>query len=88
MNRRLPQIVSRAVETLVELAGIALAWLINAFTSRRGYSVASSIRYGDASRQALDVYTPDGADAETPVVVYFHGGAWVSGSILTRRVAS
>ncbi|CAN5120752.1 alpha/beta hydrolase [soil metagenome] len=54
--------------------------LLNALTSRRGYSIEAGVAYAGGPRLVLDIYTPDGAGAETPVVVWFHGGAWDSGS--------
>ncbi len=43
--------------------------------------VASAVPYGDHPRQRLDVYAPRGAgDVKRPVVVFFYGGAWSSGS--------
>ncbi|HKK53107.1 MAG TPA: alpha/beta hydrolase, partial [Myxococcota bacterium] len=41
------------------------------------------IRYGDAERQALDVFTPDEAPedgARRAVIVFFYGGSWQRGS--------
>lgn len=54
--------------------------LLNGLTSRRGYSTAADVPYGDRPRQRLDVYTPDSAGPDSPVVVFFHGGGWESGS--------
>lgn len=41
--------------------------------------VARDIAYGDNPRQMLDLYAPDG-DGSWPVVVFFYGGGWDSGS--------
>ncbi|MFC4138475.1 MULTISPECIES: alpha/beta hydrolase [unclassified Microbacterium] len=38
------------------------------------------IFYGDDRRQRLDVYRPRRSDAPGPVLVYFHGGGYFSGS--------
>ncbi|MFD2236431.1 alpha/beta hydrolase [Aureimonas populi] len=56
------------------------AGALNAFTPRSGYVVVSDIAYGPRERQRLDLYVPDGAGAETPLVVFLHGGSWDSGS--------
>lgn len=43
--------------------------------------VASAIPYGSAPRQTLDVYAPRrGAIGQRPVIVFFYGGSWNSGS--------
>jgi len=34
------------------------------------------IRYGDAKPQFIELYLPADADANTPLVVYLHGGCW------------
>lgn len=50
---------------------------------RGGELVASDLAYGPAARQRLDVYAPRGpCGAPRPVVVFFYGGSWNSG---TRR---
>lgn len=53
-------------------------WL-NALTSEAGYEVCTSIPYGVDARQTLDVYSPAKA-ASAPVVVFFYGGSWQTGS--------
>lgn len=48
---------------------------------RRGALVASGIAYGPDARQQLDVYAPRvGCDERRPVVVFFYGGSWNSGT--------
>ncbi|RYE61073.1 MAG: alpha/beta hydrolase [Hyphomicrobiales bacterium] len=43
--------------------------------------VGSAISYGGAHRQVLDVYAPRlGAIGRRPVVVFFYGGSWNSGT--------
>jgi len=39
---------------------------------------------GPAGNVPVRVYRPDGASEPAPVVVYFHGGGWVLGSIATH----
>ena len=46
---------------------------------RSGVEVHKDIRYGDHPRQAFDVFVPDKAASMTPVVLFVHGGAFVSG---------
>lgn len=45
---------------------------------RAGVTVHRNLAYGDAARQVLDVYVPDGA-RRAPVVAFVHGGAFVRG---------
>ena len=60
------------------LAGCAAA--LNAATSSVGYQSTGDIRYMDGSRGTYDLYVPDGATGDTPVVVFIHGGSWADGS--------
>lgn len=46
---------------------------------RDNVTVHRDIVYGEHSRQAFDVFTPDAAISTTPVVLFVHGGAFVSG---------
>ena len=41
--------------------------------------MARGLAYGDDPRQTMDVYAPTGA-RDLPVVVFFYGGGWESGS--------
>lgn len=43
-------------------------------------AVYSDIPYGDHMRQILDIYVPEGGDGPFPVLVFFHGGKWISNS--------
>jgi acetyl esterase/lipase len=58
---------------------------IGAFNSVAGRDsgievVASGIAYGSNPRQQLDIYAPRARSASVPVVVFFYGGSWNSGS--------
>lgn len=46
----------------------------------RGGRHALDLAYGDAPRQRLDVYRPDPTARPAPVVVFFYGGDWRTGS--------
>ncbi len=41
---------------------------------------ARDIPYGSGPRRMLDVYVPDRVDGQAPVVVFFYGGSWDSGT--------
>lgn len=58
------------------VVGLATVNLIARFGS---YQRAADIAYGESPAQRLDVYTPEGARG-APVVVFFHGGSWATGS--------
>ncbi len=47
-----------------------------------GYVEAHDIAYGEGPRRTLDVYRPANlaVDAKAPVVVFFYGGSWRTGS--------
>lgn len=53
----------------------ALNWL----APKGGIEVARSIGYGEGPRATLDIYRPDDAGS-APVIVFFYGGRWDSGS--------
>lgn len=47
------------------------------FASQR---VSSTVIYGAHDRQQVDVYTPDDAVGDAPLVVFIHGGGWSIGN--------
>lgn len=61
------------------LAGCSAQNVANTITPTGGFTRTAGIDYGDLPRQKLDVYVPDDAGPETPVVVYFYGGRWSEG---------
>ncbi|MGI9026368.1 MAG: alpha/beta hydrolase [Burkholderiaceae bacterium] len=56
--------------------------IIDALTPSSGYVETHDIAYGDGARRKLDVYVPAtlAAGAKAPVVVFFYGGSWRTGS--------
>ncbi len=56
--------------------------VIDALTPSDGYAATRDVAYGDGPHRMLDVYRPVGlaADAKAPVVVFFYGGSWRTGS--------
>jgi acetyl esterase/lipase len=46
---------------------------------KTGVQVTRDLAYGPDAQQKLDVYRPDGKSS-VPIVVFFHGGAFVSGA--------
>lgn len=52
---------------------------INILVPKDGYDKYGGLDYGELERHKLDVYVPQIAGRELPVVVFFYGGAWQSG---------
>lgn len=66
--------VTRNVEMMVERFSEVLK-----DSPREHVTVHRDIVYGDHPRQAFDVFVPEAASVATPVVLFAHGGAFVSG---------
>ena len=47
---------------------------------RTGYRVRRNLAYGGDARQLLDLYIPTRLKELAPVLLYFYGGSWQSGS--------
>ena len=54
--------------------------LLNLAISREGYRIEKDVSYGPNARQKMDLYVPDGAAGNTPVMVFFYDGSWDSGT--------
>jgi acetyl esterase/lipase len=54
--------------------------VLNLAVSRSGYHVVRDLAYGADPRQKLDLYVPDAPPANMPVILFFYGGSWESGS--------
>lgn len=42
--------------------------------------ISSTVVYGQDARQQVDIYTPDDAVGDAPLVVFIHGGGWQIGN--------
>jgi acetyl esterase/lipase len=60
------------------LTGCSPATVLNLMAWQHGIEITRSIPYGEGARRTLDVYRPNAAAA--PVVVFFYGGSWQTGS--------
>ncbi|UVH49478.1 alpha/beta hydrolase [Pseudomonas sp. CBSPBW29] len=78
MSKKLLQVFTLAIATL--LAACSPIKVLNALTPTNTFTKTSSIAYGDDPRQKLDIYRPVTALPDAPVVVFFYGGSWNSGS--------
>ena len=69
---------------IATLTGLVMACspvgLINLAISREGYRIEKDVPYGADPRQKMDLYVPDGASGKTPVIVFFYGGSWDTGT--------
>ena len=63
----------------VALSACSGPTMLNALAPDSGYRVASGVAYDAKHGLDLDVYVPSGAQ-QAPVVVFFYGGRWESGS--------
>jgi len=62
------------------LGGCSSAGLVNALAPRDDFRLVADLSYGDNPRQKLDLYLPFAGTAPKPVVLFFYGGNWDSGS--------
>jgi len=53
---------------------------LNSLEPKDGVTVTRDLAYADGPRQRLDVYAPSRPAPGRPVVVFFYGGSWDSGS--------
>jgi len=65
---------------LLALGACSPVQVLNALTPDSTYRKTADIAYGDDPRQKLDVYVPHTSLPDAPVVVFFYGGSWNSGS--------
>ncbi len=54
--------------------------VLNSLAKKSTFKKTADIAYGDEPAQRLDVYVPQGAAHAAPVVVFFYGGSWQTGS--------
>ena len=73
----------RSLPALLLLAGLlsaCTATLLDVLIPDDDYRVERDLAYGDDPRQRLDLYLPDEVAPDLPVLVFFYGGRWESGS--------
>ncbi|MFN2561063.1 MAG: alpha/beta hydrolase [Jatrophihabitans sp.] len=74
--------VRAAADLRNKALGLPLAWLITGRPARGVDITETEASAADGTPLPLRVYRPKGAAGRLPVVLNFHGGAWVSGSVL------
>ncbi len=76
-----------ATRALNHLAAATGGWALNAAVPllnlavpAEGYRILPDIAYGSDPRQRLDLYVPDVLLGPAPILLFFYGGSWQSGS--------
>lgn len=64
----------------ISLCGCSGTDVLNFTIPRSGYSVIKDVKYGNDSRNGLDIYIPDKPSPSHAVIVFFYGGSWQTGS--------
>lgn len=62
------------------LSGCSPLSVLNAVSPKGATETASALAYAPGERHMLDIYRPTAGVAKAPVIVFFFGGNWVSGS--------
>lgn len=75
-----PRAILTAAFCALQAACSPLVGTVNLLVPKNGYSAHRDLAYGPDARQKLDIYVPDGLNAPAPVVLFFYGGSWDSGS--------
>ncbi|WP_426209415.1 alpha/beta hydrolase [Massilia sp. TWP1-3-3] len=71
--------VAAGVAILGGLAACSPLGTLNALSPGSALRTSAAVPYGSNPRHKLDIYTPQKAAANAPVVVFFMGGNWVKG---------
>jgi acetyl esterase/lipase len=79
-SKRLARFLSHLSALVAGLALSACVPVLNAAIPRAGYTIKPDVAYGADPRQKLDLYLPEGLKAPAPVILFFYGGSWQSGS--------
>jgi acetyl esterase/lipase len=61
-------------------SGCSPTQLVNALVPHDDFRLVADRPYGDLPRQKLDIYMPIKTNRTTPVVIFFYGGNWQTGS--------
>ena len=68
------------MSALSVLPGCAPVDMLNATVPTSELTITRDVAYGEDERQKLDIYVPKSSSAHLPVVVFFYGGAWQTGT--------
>lgn len=79
--RRIFRILVLLQAALLTAACMPVALGVLNLPARLGdYTLVSDQAYADGPRRTLDIYTPEGVDGPSPVVIFLYGGRWSTGS--------
>ena len=70
----------RILDVFLGWFGYSPAVLLNITTPRWGYRVERAIPYGPEPRHRMDLYLPEHKLQSAPAVLFFYGGAFISGN--------
>jgi len=80
LSRRAVLALTTMLPIVLVLSSCGGTALLNAVSANRHYVLSRDVSYGDEPRQTLDVYRAAEPLPEAPLVVFFYGGGWNSGS--------
>ena len=60
--------------------GLCARFNLNGLTPSSSFDRTKNISFGEGARDKLDIYRSEEPKADTPVLVFIHGGSWDSGS--------
>lgn len=72
--------VSFFVSACFALAACSATDVVNSLTPDDGYRIETGLAYGPEARHRYDLYIPDAPRKDAPLIVFFYGGGWDSGS--------
>ena len=78
-NMRRTFITSIAAAGAALLGGCSPLRVLNGLIPSEHYRRVRDLAYGEGPRRSLDIYRPEPAITNAPVVVFFYGGNWNSG---------
>ena len=93
-SNQLKKLLTTAAIGIASVASVACSPIktLNALVPSSGYLLQADIAYGELPRQKLDVYQPkiglNSPNKKPPVVLFFYGGSWDSGSKLDYKFAA
>lgn len=68
------------ISLLASLSGCSPSYLLNVTSGGVPGAPNEGISYGVSPRQSYDLYWPEQTTDATPVIIFFYGGSWDSGS--------
>lgn len=73
-------LITTVLATLMGAVSCAPVKILNTVTSSGSFEKTKNISYGPLERQKLDIYRAEKPRADSPVLVFIHGGSWDHGN--------